>query len=58
VLRGTAHGRAKIIDDDVRQIRELHRTGALGTYQLGQRYGLAHKTIGDIVKRKLWAHVA
>ena len=57
VRRGENHGRAKVTERDVRQMRSLYDNGILGSYQLGQNYGINHKTAADIVKRRSWRHV-
>lgn len=57
-LRGEEHGRAKVTEDEVREIRRLHREGLAGYRVLGKRYGLTAMAIKAIVRRKSWAHVA
>lgn len=57
VRRGVEHGRAKITEAQVREIRHLATQG-YGSFQLGGRYGLSHKTVRHVIDRVTWKHVA
>ena len=52
-LRGTDHGRAKLTEDQVRELRAS--TDSISA--LSRQYGVARKTIYDIRARRLWRHV-
>ncbi len=54
--RGSHHGRAKLADPQVREIRRLAETG---TQQktLARQYGISEFSISCIVRRKTWKHV-
>lgn len=54
---GVTHGRAKVNESQVRQIRALYRQG-MSYRTLATRYGLSHLAIRDIVLRKTWGHVS
>jgi len=54
VRRGEAHGRAKVTADQVREMRRLFDAGSVGVMELGRRYGLNHKTVGQLVRRQIW----
>ena len=54
---GEEHGRAKLTDDDVREIRALYATGNYSQPILGKRYGVVHSTIGRIVRGEHWANL-
>jgi hypothetical protein len=50
---GESHPKAKLTDDDVRQIRASDET----TAELARRYGVTPPNIADIRKGKTWRHV-
>lgn len=56
ILRGEQHGRAKVTDTAVREIRALAASGA-SQRTLSRRFGLAQTTVGQIIRRESWAHV-
>lgn len=56
-VRGEDSGRAKIKEQDVRDIRALHAKGGITYRELGKRYGLTQTAVGLIVRRVNWAHV-
>lgn len=55
-VRGVTHGRAKLTEDDVREIRQLF-AGGLSRKILAERFGVSTTNITFIVKRKLWPHI-
>ena len=57
--RGESHGRAKLTEADVREIRTSYVRGSseFGVCALARRFGVATSGISDIVNRKLWTHV-
>lgn len=57
-LRGGAHPRSKMTEDDVRKIRHLYSTKQNSATQLAERYGVHTGTIWAIARRKTWKHVA
>lgn len=57
VLRGEEHGRAKLIEQDVREIRRRYAAGGVSQPQLAREYGVNHTMIGFVVRRKNWTHV-
>jgi hypothetical protein len=54
--KGTAHGRAKLDDSLVLQMRAQYAAGA-SLKGLADQYGVAPRTIADAVKRVTWTHV-
>ncbi len=53
---GAANPNAKLTESDVRKIRELRSRGwRLST--IGEHFGVRDTTVGDICKRRRWAHV-
>lgn len=56
--RGAEHWKARLTEDDIRQIRAAYkpRYGALA--DLGREYGVTNAMILRIVKRQAWRHVA
>jgi hypothetical protein len=55
--KGEEHGRAKLNDAQVRQIRERYTAGGVTHRELAREYGVNQSVIGDIVRRELWRHV-
>lgn len=54
---GESNSSAKITENDVRIIRNMRATSNITLRELGQMFGLSTTNIGDIVNRKVWAHV-
>jgi DNA invertase Pin-like site-specific DNA recombinase len=55
-LRGSAHGRARLTEAAVVEIRKRHADGASVT-RLAQLFHVGWATVRDVVKRKNWRHV-
>lgn len=55
--RGTNNGRAKLTEDDVRQIRRMWDNGTLSKRRIAEHFNVTDVLIGKIVRRELWAHV-
>lgn len=55
MARGVGHGNAKLTEDDVSSIRKV--VGCTQT-QIAEKFGVSRKLIGDILRRKIWRHVA
>lgn len=53
---GTRRTNAKLNDDAVREIRQLRKDG-LTLKEIGKRFNVSRRTIGDVVNGKLWTHV-
>lgn len=56
-LRGEAHGRAKLTEEQVRQIR-LSVANGHSQKAMAQVYGVRRSTVQLIVSRKRWTHLA
>ena len=56
--RGESLHLSKLTEDDVRAIRAEYATGTISTVALGAKYGVNNTTIGYIVRRVTWKHVA
>jgi hypothetical protein len=55
--RGSAHGRAKLSEDDVRLVRLLH-AGGWGNQKIGDLFAVYHTAISKIISGVNWSHVA
>jgi hypothetical protein len=55
--KGESHYRAKLTEDDVREIRRLYATGNFSYQELALKFGVVKTTIIDIVRRKTWKHI-
>jgi hypothetical protein len=56
---GERNGRAKLTDQDVRNIRRLYHRGTrnFGQVALSQRFGISQTGISEIVRGKKWKYV-
>ncbi len=54
IVRGKRHGRARLTDTEVAEIRALYASGALRQCQLARRFQVAHSTIHMIISGKTW----
>lgn len=54
---GTCNGRAKLSEDDVREIRRLHFGEGINSHRLGKAYGVNGKTIRLILCGMTWRNV-
>ena len=52
-------GNSKLTEDDVRYIRSVYipRSKEFGTRALGEKFGIHHTNISDVILRKTWKHV-
>lgn len=57
-LRGDKVGGAKFTDEKVRHIRRAYAAGGITQEQLAAQFGVMRRTIGKIVNRERWKHVA
>ena len=55
---GVKHGRSKLNETQVIQLRELVQSGAMTAYSASKKFGINSKTAYDIASGKLWKHVA
>lgn len=51
---GTRNGRAKLTEEQVREIRRLYAAGGISQSKLGKRYGVGQDIISGIVRRATW----
>jgi hypothetical protein len=54
---GILNGRAKITEDDVRNIRLEYAQGGVRQVDLASKYGLAQAVVSMIIRRATWKHV-
>lgn len=55
--RGEKHGKAKLTEKLVLEIRSRYAHGFIGLKSLAVRYGVNWVTVRDIVNRKTWRHI-
>lgn len=56
--KGSANGRAKLTERDVRDIRAEYATGHVKQQELAERYGITRRGIKAVVNRQNWSHVS
>lgn len=54
--KGERHGKARLTDQAVKEIRHLHSQG-LGYRAIARRYSMSRSAIAHIVRGRSWAHV-
>lgn len=54
--RGERHGRAKLTDQLVQEMRREHQEGA-SLVLLGRKYGVSDVTAGRVCRRVIWKHL-
>lgn len=55
---GTRNGRAKLTDDQVREIRQLYSEGGISQQKIADQFGINQTIVSGIVLRKYWRHIA
>lgn len=55
--RGELQSKAKLTEQQVREIRRAYAAGEYTMDELAARYGVTHPTILDIIHRNTWKHV-
>jgi len=56
-LKGSAHGRCKLTETQVLEIRKKYEEGTFTQVQLATEYNISCSTISDIFRRKSWTHI-
>ncbi len=56
--RGERHYRARLTEEQVREMRQLRETTSLTLDEIGTRFGVAKHVVYHVVHRKTWKHVA
>ena len=57
LARGKTHGRSKLTEVEVREIRQKYITGEYTQKILGEEYKIDKSTIGRIINNKRWKHL-
>jgi DNA invertase Pin-like site-specific DNA recombinase len=57
VKKGSNHGRAKLDEEKVQEIRELYKTGFYKQKDLAIEFGVNQRTISNIITKTNWNHV-
>jgi hypothetical protein len=55
--RGESHGRAKITDQNVREIRQLYASGRYLQRELALRFRINQREVSEIIRNQHWKHV-
>lgn len=56
-LRGENHGRSKLNEQKVFELRKLAAEKKFSYASLGKLFGINRKTASDIVNRNIWSHI-
>ena len=55
--KGIKNGRAKLLEDQVLEIRRLYKTGDYSQRWLAKMFCVHQTIIGRIIRRELWTHI-
>ena len=55
--KGEKHGRSKLTETDVREIRIKYANGGITHRQLALEYGISQQAITKIIRRRTWSHI-
>ncbi len=55
--KGESNGRAKLTEDQVKQIRMLYIEENLTQREIGKIFNVDHTTVGSIYRNKTWRHI-
>lgn len=58
IKRGSNASQAKLDEEQVKEMRAIHARGGVTQRALAIHYGLHFGTVSDILKRRIWKHVA
>lgn len=56
-VRGESHHKAKVTEDDVREIRDRYAGGGISQDTLAQEYGVTQAVVSKMIRRDTWSHV-
>ena len=56
-VKGEKHGRSKLTETDVREIRTKYANGGVSQRQLALEYSVPHSSICVLINRKTWSHI-
>lgn len=56
--RGESHGRAKLTEKQVVEIRDRYKAGGVTKTELAKTHNVDRTSIRDLISRKTWHHVA
>lgn len=56
-VKGSKHGRSKLTEEQVLEIRKAYAEGTANQPQLAAKYGVSQPIIHHIIHRTLWDHV-
>lgn len=54
---GANNPKAKLTDENIKDIRQQYSSGEANQFSLAEKYGVAQTCISSIVRRKSWAHI-
>lgn len=54
---GENHTNAKLSEDDVREMRRLHKDGNCGYGRIAKHFRVSRATAYQVIRRFTWAHV-
>lgn len=57
VHKGSTNGRAKLTDEQVKEIKNIYSKGKMSQTKIALMFGVSQSTIGCIVNNKKWTHV-
>lgn len=56
-IMGSANGRSKLDEGDVRLIRVLYKSGGITYREIAEKFDVHFETIRKVVKGRAWTHI-
>ena len=56
-LSGEKNPNSKLTESQVKEIRDLYKTGSFTMIRLGEKFGMSRRSISAIVNKDRWKHL-
>jgi hypothetical protein len=56
-IRGETHPLSKLLDEQIREIRDRYSKGGITHNELALEFGVCRRAIGKIINKKHWKHI-
>lgn len=56
-LSGEKNPNSKLTEAEVKEIKELYKTGSVTMVQIGEQFGISRRSVSAIINKERWKHV-
>jgi DNA-binding transcriptional regulator LsrR (DeoR family) len=56
-LSGEKNPNSKLTEAEVKEIRDLYKTGSFTMVQLGERFGMSRRSISAVINKERWKYL-